>query len=56
MDTKTIITLVVIGAITALEAWALYLGYDGALLSTVIAALAALGGFEVKALLQSRQK
>lgn len=40
-------TLIAMGCITFLEALALYLGVDGAILSLSIGALAGLGGYEL---------
>lgn len=34
--------------ITLLEAWALYLGFNGTMLTVVVAALAGLAGYEMK--------
>lgn len=43
---KVIITAIV--CITGLEGYALYLGVDGAILALAVAAVAGLGGYEVK--------
>ena len=43
-----IVPVVAILAIVGLEAYALYLGINGALMSIVVAAVAGLGGYEVK--------
>ena len=49
MKDKTIITVTAIGAITAIEVAALLMGLNGILLTVTIAAIAGLGGYEVKA-------
>lgn len=45
-----IVPIVAMLCIAGLEAYALYLDIDGALLSVVFIALAGLGGYEIKAL------
>jgi len=45
---KSVITLAAIGACTFLEVKALNLGIDGVYLALIIAAIAGLGGYELK--------
>ncbi len=42
------IVIVAILAIVFLDSFALYLGYDGALLTLAVASIAGLGGFKVR--------
>jgi hypothetical protein len=44
---ETLIALIAIVAITGLEAYALSLGFDGALITLAVGALAGIGGFDV---------
>ncbi len=49
-------TLTAMLSVTWLMTWALYLGINGTLLAAAIAALAGLGGYELKAVLSTRGK
>lgn len=51
---KIDIKIVVVLAIAALEAEAMYLGINGAIFGLVVAALAGLGGYELKVLRNGR--
>lgn len=51
---KIDVKIVVVIVIAALEAEALYLGINGAIFGLVIAALAGLGGYELKVLRSGR--
>lgn len=48
MNSKVIITITSMILITGLAAYALYLRIDGVVLSLIIAALAGLGGYELR--------
>lgn len=47
MKDKTVKAMWAMTLLAGLEAWALYNGVDGLLLSSVIAALAGLGGYSI---------
>lgn len=47
MEDKTILGCVAIGAITVLEAVALYMGVNGTVLAAVVAAIAGIAGYQV---------
>lgn len=51
-----IVPIVAIVAIVGLEAYALYLGINGVVLGLVVAAVAGLGGYEIKALRERAKK
>ncbi len=48
---KTILAIVIIGVLIA---WALWLGYNGALLAGAVAVIAGLGGYQVKKVKETR--
>lgn len=56
MEDKTVKEIVVIVCIAGLEALAMLLGIDGAMLALAIGALAGLAGYELKAIRVSRQQ
>lgn len=49
MKDETAISITAIGALTILECVALYLKIDGAILSLVVAAIAGIAGYKIKA-------
>jgi hypothetical protein len=56
MEDKSKITMMAIGVLGALEAMAMVLGIDGMLFSAVVAAIAGLAGYELKASIEAAKE
>jgi hypothetical protein len=56
MEDKSKITMMAIGVLGALEAMAIVFGIDGMLFSAVVAAIAGLAGYELKASIEAAKE
>lgn len=55
MNDKTIVAVASIGAITAIEMVALSMGINGTMIALTVAAIAGLGGYELKSLVGEKK-